>query len=126
MHRTQCGRAFHACRALKTRKESRSEEAATKLLSYIRKRLHQIARLQARWQEGHALDWQQEAKVAQAAVLEDALARLHDGIAAECVTATCFTAVNASVVTTWASHMWQKCSRSLYFPPAQVLNITKH
>jgi hypothetical protein len=72
------------CRALKTRQESRSEEAASKLLSNLRKRLHQIARLEARCEEGHALDWQQDIKVAHRAALERALAQLQDGVPAEC------------------------------------------
>ena len=72
------------CRAFKTKQDTDTEAAAQKLLASVRKRLAQIARLEARRTGGHALDWQQELKLAQAAALERAQSALQDGEAAAC------------------------------------------
>lgn len=60
------------------------EAAAQKLLSSVRKRLAQIARLEARRADGSTLDWQQELKIAQSAALQRAQSALQDGEPAEC------------------------------------------
>lgn len=76
------------CRVFKTRKESESENEASKLLGSVRKRLQQVKRLEGLRATGQPLDDQQAIKVAQRAVLEEARSRLEAGDAAACAPST--------------------------------------